>query len=342
MAETEREFARVTTVKGVRDAFLEFFAPDSLAFTPGATSARDRLLKQEATPFSVDELLWEPRLGDVSASGDLGWLTGPSTYVDHCVTPATPHYGNYLSVWRQSGRRPMAGLHRCGYAAAVGSGVRARVHAHADGVTLYRQRGRTRGRSVAAGGRPRPECGGGRRWRRACLRRRLDPVDAAAPAGHACAVAGTEAVAAWLEANAAGMSATSTSAEAASSGDFGYSYGRYEQAEGRRRSLHPPVEPRQLRPLAARRRCHPESFAAFGLTLADGSWGSWGSRFIGSGSERFKVRFKVSVHGSSVRFRSPRRTPEWAEPNVAREPVNHTCRSGDRLPRRGCDLPATC
>ncbi len=41
MVETEREFARTALVKGVRDAFLEFFADDSIAFTPGVVSAKE-------------------------------------------------------------------------------------------------------------------------------------------------------------------------------------------------------------------------------------------------------------------------------------------------------------
>ena len=88
-------------MKGIRDSFLEFFAPDAIALTPDPVSARERLLAQEPTPFSVDELLWEPRTGDVAASGDIGWLTGPSTFINHSGADQTPRYGNYLSVWRK-------------------------------------------------------------------------------------------------------------------------------------------------------------------------------------------------------------------------------------------------
>ena len=34
MADAEREFARTATIKGWRDAFLDFFADDAIAFTP--------------------------------------------------------------------------------------------------------------------------------------------------------------------------------------------------------------------------------------------------------------------------------------------------------------------
>ena len=47
------------------------------------------------------ELTWEPRTGDVAASGELGWLTGPSTFIDRTDPKAQPRYGNYLSVWRR-------------------------------------------------------------------------------------------------------------------------------------------------------------------------------------------------------------------------------------------------
>jgi ketosteroid isomerase-like protein len=101
MADTERAFARAATVKGWRNAFLEFFADDAIAFTPEVALAKDGLKKQPDTPFSVFELLWEPRTGDVASSGDLGWLTGPSTSINHKLPDKKPRYGCYLSVWRK-------------------------------------------------------------------------------------------------------------------------------------------------------------------------------------------------------------------------------------------------
>ena len=101
MADTERAFARAATVKGWRDAFLEFFADDAVAIGSKATPAKEGLLKQPSTPFSDFELVWEPRLGDVAASGELGWLTGPSIATNHTVKDAKPRYGCYLSLWRK-------------------------------------------------------------------------------------------------------------------------------------------------------------------------------------------------------------------------------------------------
>ena len=72
MADTERAFAKTATVKGWRDAFLDFFADDAIAFANGVTPAKERLRQQPSTPFSVFELVWEPRLGDVAPGAPVG------------------------------------------------------------------------------------------------------------------------------------------------------------------------------------------------------------------------------------------------------------------------------
>ena len=100
LVETEREFARAARASGWRAAFLDYFADDAVAFTPAPVPAKPRLRLGKARPFTEEELTWEPRTGDVAASGDLGWLTGPSTFIDHTAnTP--PSYGNYVTVWKR-------------------------------------------------------------------------------------------------------------------------------------------------------------------------------------------------------------------------------------------------
>ena len=48
----------------------------------------------------------------LAQSGDLGWLTGPSTSINHKANPkapdAGPRHGCYLSVWRRQPGRPLA------------------------------------------------------------------------------------------------------------------------------------------------------------------------------------------------------------------------------------------
>ena len=213
-------------MKGIRDAFLEFFADDSIAFTPDPTPARERLLKQPSTPFAVNELLWEPRTGDVAASGELGWLTGPSTFIDHAAAGAPPHYGNYLSVWR---KQP-DGTWRVFI--DVGSALRAEA-VFAPGFTRMPFPARYTGTEYkAAAGQSLLEAD-----RRLNARITADGV----VRGYAADLTpgtrlhrpggppsvGPAAVGAWLVQNAGDFAATSSAAEAARSADLGYSYGKY-------------------------------------------------------------------------------------------------------------------
>jgi len=227
MADTERAFARRAKVVGVRDSFLEFFAEDAIAFTPDAVSARERLLKQESTPFAVNELLWEPRTGDVAASGELGWLTGNSTFIDHSAKEPAPHYGNYLSVWRKQADGQWRVF------IDVGTALRAEAE-FAPGFTRMPFTARYAGKDDKAAAGPSLLDADRRLNARLATdgvtRTYSDHVTAATrlhrPGGPPAV--GPQAIAAWLERNAVGLSAASTAAESSAAGDLGYSYGKYE------------------------------------------------------------------------------------------------------------------
>jgi ketosteroid isomerase-like protein len=98
MADTERAFAKRAQEVMVREAFIEFFADESIGFEPDPTPARESLRKQTRPQPAGFQLLWEPRIGDLAASGDLGYLTGPSETI---VPGQPPRYGNYFSVWKR-------------------------------------------------------------------------------------------------------------------------------------------------------------------------------------------------------------------------------------------------
>jgi ketosteroid isomerase-like protein len=101
LADAERAFARETAKVGIRAGFLAWFAPDAIGFQPTLGNAWERLRARPAPPNpTAAQLEWEPRVGDVAASGELGWLTGPSTFT---APDGSKHYGNYLSIWT---RRP--------------------------------------------------------------------------------------------------------------------------------------------------------------------------------------------------------------------------------------------
>lgn len=98
MADAERAFSRRATEVGVRDAFIEFFADDSVSFQPDPGPARERLKQQPPPPPGRPAFTWEPRTGDVAASGDLGWLTGPVKFPQ---ADGSVRHGCYFSVWKK-------------------------------------------------------------------------------------------------------------------------------------------------------------------------------------------------------------------------------------------------
>lgn len=102
MVEAERAFARAAAARGVRAAFLEYLDDASIAFEPRIGPARDAWNARPvpANPLA-DRLAWEPRTGDVSADGRLGWLTGPYVLVPDGDERKTA-YGCYFSIWRRA------------------------------------------------------------------------------------------------------------------------------------------------------------------------------------------------------------------------------------------------
>ena len=101
MVEAERAFAARAVVIGWKQAFLEYFAPDALGFDEGKVGlARDQIAKSPDPPPDL-QLMWEPRFGDVSGSGELGFLTGPVQNVRASRDGGKPRYSNYASVWKR-------------------------------------------------------------------------------------------------------------------------------------------------------------------------------------------------------------------------------------------------
>jgi ketosteroid isomerase-like protein len=224
LVDTERAFAEAATHKGIRDSFLEYFADDAVAFSPEAVSATERLRSRPARPFSEHELRWEPRTGDVASSGELGWLTGPSTFIDHTAAEAKPQPGNYLSVWRrqQDGRWRVF--------IDVGSQPPQPV-TFARGFTRFplstRYAGKDSKEKSAAALRA-AEDGLNARSRAGGAATAYSEVTTAASRLHRNGFLpsiGPAAIRAWLAEHAPAMIASTTAVDVAASGDLGYSYG---------------------------------------------------------------------------------------------------------------------
>jgi ketosteroid isomerase-like protein len=226
MADTERAFAETCTRKGIRDSFLEYFADDAIAFNPAPISAKDRLRTRPARPFREAELRWEPRLGDVAASGELGWLTGPSTFIDHTSKDARPQPGNYLSVWRREADGPWRVF------IDVGSQPPNPV-SFAPGFTRFECPSRYAGNDspeqasaslVSADGALNAAAAkdGGAAYRLVTIGTSRLHRSGFMPA------IGPIAIGAWMRQYMPAVTATTGAARAARSGDLGYSYGRFE------------------------------------------------------------------------------------------------------------------
>ena len=100
MIDAERAFAARALVVGWKQAFLEFFADDAVGFDGGAGLAKDQIRKNPDPPADL-QLIWEPRYGDVAASGELGYLTGPVRNVRKSRDNGRPRHSTYASVWKR-------------------------------------------------------------------------------------------------------------------------------------------------------------------------------------------------------------------------------------------------
>jgi ketosteroid isomerase-like protein len=223
MADTERAFAKRALDTSVREAFIEFFADESVSFEPpGPGPARERLRARPAQPPRPGfQLLWEPRYGDVAASGDLGYLTGP---VENVIPGRPSRYGNYFSIWKRQANGefrviidlgtdlPQPAVFAPGVARA--SGVAAWMGTDAPGVAeaSLGAADKALAASLAAGAAD-------------AFQRVLHAEPYFLRTGF-MPMRTRDAAVAWLRANVKSWTAQPMKAETAMSGDLGYTWGR--------------------------------------------------------------------------------------------------------------------
>jgi ketosteroid isomerase-like protein len=98
LVEAERSFARTSEEKGLREAFLAWLAPDAVVFRPAPVEGRPVYEKMD--PANPAVLTWGPEIADVSASGELGYTSGP--YELRPGRGADPTgSGHYVSIWKK-------------------------------------------------------------------------------------------------------------------------------------------------------------------------------------------------------------------------------------------------
>jgi len=228
MAEAERAFARRAQEVSVHQAFMEYFADDAIGFDSGKpASAQAEMRKRPVQPRDPNVLFWwEPRYGDIAASGELGWLTGPARFGRKDADPAKLRHGNYASIWK---RQPDG---RFKVIIDIGSDPPGEVP-FSPVLTRMPLAQRYAGGEIAPLARA-SLLAADRALNAAA---RTSPADAfakaAAPAirihrNGRLPVEGREAAVAWLGTQNARTSAESLFAETAASGDLGYTWGSYE------------------------------------------------------------------------------------------------------------------
>jgi ketosteroid isomerase-like protein len=145
----ERGFAKDSTERGMRAAFLDHFAADGIDFRPGPGVMRERMLARPAPADPLALVLdWSPQAGAVSRAGDLGYTTGPFSLSNRRDASAPTRYGYFFSVWKRE-----AGVWRVALDAGVSTpaapppeslAVRGDVPTRASGLLIGSSSGRGR------------------------------------------------------------------------------------------------------------------------------------------------------------------------------------------------------
>ncbi|MBC7656129.1 MAG: nuclear transport factor 2 family protein, partial [Frankiaceae bacterium] len=95
----ERAFDADASARSTRAAFLSALADDGLVFAPGPSNGQ-RVWDLRAE--NKNRLEWAPELAEISASGDLGYTSGPWRF-----TPAGAEkpaaFGHFFTIWRKGG-----------------------------------------------------------------------------------------------------------------------------------------------------------------------------------------------------------------------------------------------
>jgi ketosteroid isomerase-like protein len=101
MIAAERAFAARALEAGWKPAFLDYFALDAVGFDEGRVGLARQQIEANPDPPKDQQLIWEPRYGDIAASGELGYLTGPVRNILPSRDKGRPRHSNYASIWKR-------------------------------------------------------------------------------------------------------------------------------------------------------------------------------------------------------------------------------------------------
>jgi ketosteroid isomerase-like protein len=225
MMRTEQRFAARALVVGWKQAFLEYFADTAVAFNGDQTEPAKDQFRRQPDPPKDRRLIWEPRYGDISSSGDLGYLTGPVRRIVPGQNNGQPYHSLYASVWRRQADGS--------YKVVMDMGVPTPGPVmFADGFTAAQ-------RTDVYAGRTTPEAAAkSLKTTDAALTNAARSGQADAYRGHlapnvrfhrpeAMPIVGEDAALKWLAGQPRYVSGEAKYAETSMAGDLGYTYGTY-------------------------------------------------------------------------------------------------------------------
>ena len=97
LLQTDRDFARLSESSGAKTAFAAYLAPDVIMLPRGGNpiNGYDNAIASFDDEAGF-ELLWQPQLAEVAASGEMGWTWG--TY--QVIVDGKPlSKGTYVNIW---------------------------------------------------------------------------------------------------------------------------------------------------------------------------------------------------------------------------------------------------
>lgn len=97
--DAEKAFAQAAAKKGMKFAFLDIFADDSVIFRPDATNGRGFWTEQKDSSPAL--LVRNPAYADIASNGLLGYTTGSWELRPKGKTDPYPKFGQYVTIWEK-------------------------------------------------------------------------------------------------------------------------------------------------------------------------------------------------------------------------------------------------
>jgi len=97
--DTQKAFEQAAADKGIRSAFLEFLADDSVIFHPNAVNGRAFWKARENSSPAL--LIRSPTYTDIAANGLIGYTTGNWELYPKGKTDPLVKFGQYVTVWEK-------------------------------------------------------------------------------------------------------------------------------------------------------------------------------------------------------------------------------------------------